>query len=162
MSDLQLTPISILFVDPDIEDRAYWVRRLELASPEYVITTVEEGRTAIEMCRSRRFDCVVLELKLPDISGFEVLTHLCPVASQPDVAVVILTKLLFTTLSAAARTNGAQSYLIKPQTSGDQLDTAIQKAVARVGPTSKRLPTQAMLNDRESLRGGAESETIDG
>jgi len=154
MSDLQPTPISILFVDPDIADRAYWVRRLELASPEYVITTVEEGRTAIELCQSRRFDCVVLELKLPDISGFEVLINLCPVASQPEVAVVILTKLLFTTLSAAAKINGAQSYLIKPQTSGDQLDLAIQKAIAMVGPASKERPSHAMLNDREFVRGG--------
>lgn len=138
MPDSQLTPISILFVDSDIEGRKYWVRRLELAATEYVITTVEEGRTAIALCQSRRFDCVVLELKLPDISGFEVLINLCPLVSQPDLAVVILTKLLHTTLSTAAKINGAQAYLAKSHTSGDQLDLTIRKAMATVGPKEKR------------------------
>jgi len=109
------------------------VRSLELSSPEYVITTVEEGRAAMALCQSRQFDCVVLEVNLPDVSGFEVLNTLCPFASQPDLAVVILTKLEFATLPSVAKTNGAQGYLIKSQSSAEQLDRAIRNAMTMIG-----------------------------
>lgn len=134
MSDPYPVPISILFVDPDIEERASWVRRLELSSPEYVITTVEEGHSALRLCQSWKFDCVVLEVALPDISGFEVLSNLCPLASKPAVAVVILTKLVFPILPMLAEAKGAQAYLMKSHASGDELDQAIRKAIATVRP----------------------------
>ncbi|SLM48103.1 protein of unknown function [Nitrospira japonica] len=78
MSNRYTAPISILFVDPDIEGRAYWLRRLATSSPDYFVRTVEDGHTALKLCKFRKFDCVVLELVLPDISGFEVLINLCP------------------------------------------------------------------------------------
>lgn len=139
MSNRYTAPISILFVDPDTQGRAYWVRRLASSSPDYFVTTAEDGRTALEMCRFRKFDCVVLELVLPDISGFEILANLCPLASKPAVAIVILTKLVFATLPPLAKSNGAQAYLMKSHTSGDQLDLAIRKAIAAIGPTNKEL-----------------------
>lgn len=51
---------------------------------------------------------------------------------------MILTKLVFATLRPLATSNGAQAYLIKSHTSGDQLDLTIRKAMATVGPKEKR------------------------
>lgn len=83
MSNRYTAPISILFVDPDIEGRAYWLRRLATSSPEYFVSTVEDGHTALKLCKFRKFDCVMLELVLPDLSGFEVLINLCPWHRNP-------------------------------------------------------------------------------
>lgn len=135
-----MAPISILFVDPDKEDCASWGQRLTFISRDYSIATTHNGRDALSMCRFRKFDCVVLELVLPDISGLEVLTNLCPIALQPAVAVVILTKLVFTNLPVLAIANGAQAYLIKSETSGDQLDTVIRNAIATIGPSGEESP----------------------
>jgi len=130
-----MTPISLVFVDPDAEDCAFWIQRLTFISTEYIITTTRNGRDALSMCRFRKFDCVVLEVVLPDISGLEVLSNLCPIALHPAVAVVILTKLVFTTLPVVAIANGAQAYLVKSKTSGDQLDLVIRNAIATLGPS---------------------------
>jgi hypothetical protein len=50
MSNRYTAPLSLLFVDPDIEDRASWIRRLASSSPDYFVTTAEYGRTALTMC----------------------------------------------------------------------------------------------------------------
>lgn len=54
MSNRYTAPISILLVYPDIQGRSYWVRRRASSSPDYFVTTAEEGRVAIEMCKTRK------------------------------------------------------------------------------------------------------------
>lgn len=131
------TPISILFVDSNSEDCAHWIRQLALSSNDYLSTTVENGRSALKLLESEKFDCVVLEMVLPDMSGFEVLSHLCPIASKPTVAIVVLTKLVSAACPIVAKTNGAQAYLMKSKTSGGELDLAIRKAIWKVSSSDK-------------------------
>ncbi|WP_370467978.1 response regulator [Nitrospira sp. KM1] len=77
-------------------------------------------------------DCVVLELDLPDMSGFEVLVELVPVARHPTVPVIVLTRLPNRMLTELAVKNGAQAGLHKPTTTGDQLREAVFNAIAAV------------------------------
>ena len=65
-------------------------------------------------------------------SGFDLLLELIPNPKQPSIAVVILTRLVYPTLCEIAKLNGAQDWLVKQSTSAEQLDTAIQQAVASV------------------------------
>ncbi|HVI28644.1 HAMP domain-containing protein [Hansschlegelia sp.] len=55
------------------------------------ISTVGTGREALAALREDPADCVVLDLKLPDMSGFEVLEKIRDDASLSDVPVVIFT-----------------------------------------------------------------------
>ncbi|SLM47679.1 protein of unknown function [Nitrospira japonica] len=137
MSEDGSAPISLLFVDPDTESRAYWVTGLKIASPGYVITEALDGQSALDLCQARTFDCVVLEAVLPDLSGFEVLMHLCPPTSTAIVPVVMLTKLVLARLSNLAKWNGAQAYLLKGYTSVDELDLTIRRAIKWANPTSR-------------------------
>ncbi|MFV3131085.1 HAMP domain-containing protein [Niveispirillum sp. KHB5.9] len=55
------------------------------------ISTVGTGGDALEKLRSEPIDCVVLDLKLPDMSGFEVLESISEDEDLRDVPVVVFT-----------------------------------------------------------------------
>jgi HAMP domain-containing protein/CheY-like chemotaxis protein/signal transduction histidine kinase len=55
------------------------------------VTVVSTGADAIEVVNEQTFDCVVLDLRLPDISGFEVLERFRDTPSLSDLPVVVFT-----------------------------------------------------------------------
>jgi CheY-like chemotaxis protein/signal transduction histidine kinase/HAMP domain-containing protein len=55
------------------------------------IAVADTGKTALAILHEEPFDCVVLDLRLPDMSGFEVLERLRDDVSLSDVPVVVFT-----------------------------------------------------------------------
>jgi len=55
------------------------------------VTVVATGSEAIQTVNQQAFDCVVLDLRLPDISGFEVLERFRDTPSLGDLPVVVFT-----------------------------------------------------------------------
>ena len=124
--------ITVLLIDAGKEDREYWAQRLLISSPEYVVLEAETGAAGQVICRSQRVDCVVLELTLPDMSGFQALKQLVPRAYEPAPAVIFLSRTTLQPMAELALRNGAQAYLIKSHISGDDLDRAIRNALSPV------------------------------
>src|SRR5580765_6638069 len=124
---------SVLLIDGSTNQRTYWADQLRRCSPDYQIFEAADGHSALEVCRSRRIDCVVLELSLPDESGFQTLVDLVPIASRPHVAVIVLTLMTNREVWEIAKQNGAYACLAKKFTSGKDLDNAIQRAMEFVG-----------------------------
>src|SRR5262249_19489638 len=110
---------TILLIDPHKEDREYWTQRLNVSSPNYVVLEAETGKAGLLSCQSNRVDCVLVEVTLPDMSGFEVLVRLVPRARHPEIAVIFLTRQALYSLSDVALSNGAQAYFLKSHISGD-------------------------------------------
>ena len=75
----------------------------------------------------------MLELSLPNQSGFQTLVDLVPIASRPQVAVVVLTLMTYPGVWGLAKQNGAYTCLAKKFTSGEDLERAYQRAVSLVG-----------------------------
>jgi HAMP domain-containing protein/CheY-like chemotaxis protein/signal transduction histidine kinase len=55
------------------------------------VTVVATGAEAIEAVNEQAFDCVVLDLRLPDISGFDVLERFRDTPSLGDLPVIVFT-----------------------------------------------------------------------
>jgi HAMP domain-containing protein/CheY-like chemotaxis protein/signal transduction histidine kinase len=55
------------------------------------VTTVSSGEAAVQAVIEQSFDCVVLDLRLPDISGFEVLERFRDTPSLCDLPVIVFT-----------------------------------------------------------------------
>jgi len=128
---------SVLLIDTNDTDRSYFVTQLKDRSPDYKIQEATDGEAGLTLCRSRRFDCVVLALELSDQSGYKVLVDLVPIANRPNIAVIMLTNRLQRGLREIARQNGAYACFVKQFMSGDDLDRAIHPAIAFVGQMPK-------------------------
>jgi CheY-like chemotaxis protein len=84
---------TVLLIDGHKQDREYWAQRLNISSPDYVVLEADTGASGLAICKSQRVDCVVVELDLPDMSGFKVLLDLVPRFRYPEIAVIILSRL---------------------------------------------------------------------
>src|SRR5262245_32327895 len=62
-----------------------------LAHPDVEIATADSGHDTLAQHREKRFDCMVLDLRLPDISGFEVLEEIQHDETLADLPVVVFT-----------------------------------------------------------------------
>jgi HAMP domain-containing protein/CheY-like chemotaxis protein/signal transduction histidine kinase len=62
-----------------------------LGSDDIRITVVSTGSEALAAVEERSFDCMVLDLRLPDMSGFQVLEKLRDTPSLTDLPVVVFT-----------------------------------------------------------------------
>lgn len=122
----------VLLIDGYDQDRAYYAQRLNYSLPDFVVVEASTGHVGLELCSFRKIDCVIVEIDLPDMSGFEVLVKLIPIVHYPEVAVIVLTRLTSQNLLDLAINNGAQAALHKTVTSGDILDQVVLKAIAKV------------------------------
>jgi DNA-binding NarL/FixJ family response regulator len=128
---------TILLIDHHDDDRQYWVQRLRVCSPDDVVIEASTGKSGLAICRSQPIECVISELTLPDMSGFDVLLQVVPERRHSRIAFIFLTRLVLAPMKHLALNNGAHGYLVKSHSSGDELDSTIQKALASVAPTRK-------------------------
>jgi DNA-binding NarL/FixJ family response regulator len=134
-SDLPTT--AVLFIDESKNQRTFWTNQLKRCSADYEILEASDSQSGLDLYKSRRIDCVVLDLGLPDQSGLKTLIELVPIASRPQIAVIVLTMITARGVRDLAKQNGAYECFVKQHTSGEDLDRAIQRAIAFVGQMPK-------------------------
>jgi DNA-binding NtrC family response regulator len=103
-------PASILVADDDPVARDLLVE--VLAGEGYRVRAAEGGEACVRLAEREPFDLALVDLRMPDLDGLEVLRRLS--ALRPPVTVLILTA--FATLQTAIETiqAGAWDYLSKP------------------------------------------------
>lgn len=100
----------LLWVDDEIEMLKAHI--LFLQKKDYEVMTANNGADAIDLCRSNRFDLILLDENMPGLSGLKTLTHLKEIA--PTVPVVMVTKNEEEDLMDQAIGSKIADYLIKP------------------------------------------------
>jgi CheY-like chemotaxis protein len=125
------TPLNILLIDDSAEDRQIYRRFLEQTSTDYVVHEAEDRVSGLEAATRLRPDCILLDLRLSEDSGFQVLFALQEQDRVPKIPVVMLTGAAWNALEAGARSLGASEYLIKGKIDAPGLDRAIRGAMLR-------------------------------
>ncbi len=100
----------ILVIDDEPNIRFFLEKVLTRDGHE--VTTVASGEEALKQIDEQEFDLALVDLKLKDISGIEVLSHLRE--RQPDTAAIVLTGYASLESAVAALREGAHDYLFKP------------------------------------------------
>ncbi|MBB4442713.1 MULTISPECIES: HAMP domain-containing protein [Rhizobium] len=120
------------------------------------ITSVGSGSEALAALRQNAADCVVLDLSLPDMSGFEVLEQIRDDAEIGEVPVVVFTGRELSPEEDATLHSMARSVVVKGVESPERLldETALflHRVVADL-PAAKQATLQDLHNSDEDLVG---------
>jgi len=92
----------------------------------FEVVLAESGEQGLEMIEKVHFDVVLLDLMMPGISGFDVLSHIK--ALHPDTSIIVITGYATVEHSIEAMKNGAFDFIPKPF-SPDQLRVVVFKAI---------------------------------
>jgi CheY-like chemotaxis protein len=101
----------ILVVDDEVEI----CRNLEeFFALEYDVVTAGDGRQAVERALAEKPDLILLDLRLPEIDGYQVCKRLKTNARTERIPIVMLTALTATPDKVKGIMYGADEYLNKP------------------------------------------------
>ncbi|WP_297295933.1 HAMP domain-containing protein [uncultured Methylovirgula sp.] len=141
-----------------VEDNA--AERLSLSEllghDDIEIVAAETGNGALKILKENPPDCIVLDLSLPDISGFEVLEKIRDDASLADIPVVVFTGRELSSEEDAVLHTMARSVVVKGVESPERLldETALflHRVVSEL-PAAKQKMLERLHNSDEDLVG---------
>jgi two-component system CheB/CheR fusion protein len=134
----------LLLIEDDEIDREAVHRLLEA---NYFLEDAPTGRQALTMVQNRRPDGILLDYRLPDCDGFQLLSQF----ASAGIPVVILTGEESPEIIVEAMKQGAQDYLVKDNISRAALDHAMVNAIEKT--TLKRdLEEQQQILRQQAAR----------
>ena len=92
----------------------------------YKVIGLKRGANALEMIRRSPFDVVIADIRLPDVSGLEILELAKEI--NPDAAVIMMTGYASLETAVDAVNQGAYAYFVKP-VNPDDMKTTIANAL---------------------------------
>jgi HAMP domain-containing protein/CheY-like chemotaxis protein/signal transduction histidine kinase len=144
-----------LLVVEDEPSEQLSVRAL-LEHADIEIEAVTSGEEALSALHHQNFDCVVLDLRLPDISGFEVMEKLSQEETLRDIPIVVFTGKELTPEEDARLHTLARSIIVKGVESPERLldETALflHRVVADL-PVEKQKMLERLHRSDEDLAG---------
>jgi len=101
---------NILIIEDDESTRK--ILTLVLAKKGYATETARTGKEALEKAKKQSFNVTLLDIKLPDMEGMELVAPLKEL--HPDLAVIVITAYASLETALQALKEGAADYITKP------------------------------------------------
>ncbi|UZP68857.1 response regulator [Desulfovibrio mangrovi] len=120
-------PHTILVLDDDPVVRSTMAAFLE--DEGYVVLEADSGESGLEVFRCAHPDAILLDWRLPGMSGGEVLSRMCEEAPTTPVIIVSGTDRMNDVVDALKR--GAWDFLTKPLREFSELSASIQRCLER-------------------------------
>jgi two-component system NtrC family response regulator len=135
---------TIVVADDEERQREALTRALRAAG--HTVLPVAGGEAAVAAVSGQPVDIVITDLRMPDLSGLEVLQRVKQI--QPQVAVLILTAYGTVAGAVDAMKAGASEYVMKP-VDLEELELAVARALEHLD----------LVRENESLRRRLEAST---
>jgi PleD family two-component response regulator len=149
------TSLRLLLVDDDEVDRKAVVRALKQPSLSLEILQCATASEGLRLAATEHFDAILLDYRLPDQDGIEVL-HALRSGRFEGVAVIMLSRQEDPVIAENCLEAGAQDYLLKDEVNGRRLTRAVMQARQRY------LMEEALRASHEELRILSERDSLTG
>src|SRR5690349_13103018 len=145
MNDTTERIVRVLVVD----DEPVLLKALEalLQKKGYAVTGLASPITATQRLAQEDFDVALLDVKMPDLSGLELLTAVKH--RRPEVEVIMMTGHATVETALAAVKAGAYDYLTKPFDDVELVARAVAKAAERKHLFDRNRELEMALRERE-------------
>ena len=114
----------ILVVDDDQIQREWLHRALD---KHYLLTEAETGAEMLHLLGRARFDLILLDYRLPDYTGIELL----PTLARGAAPVVMMTGAGHEAVAVEAMKLGCMDYLVKRDTSAEDVRKVVDRGLAQ-------------------------------
>ncbi len=121
----------ILLVDDEKKTAAVFEAALRQGG--YDVTVAPDGKTALEEVKRAKFDAVLLDQMMPDLSGSEVLRALKTDETTKAIPVAMLTNFGHDEMIKEALNLGAQDYILKYQVAPADLIAKVKRLLGETG-----------------------------
>jgi CheY-like chemotaxis protein len=126
-----------------------------LGHDDIEILTVDTGSDALNTLRETQCDCVVLDLRLPDMTGFEVLEEIRSEPSLSDVPVVVFTGRELSPEEDSRLHSMARSIVVKgvesPERLLDETSLFLHRVVTDLPPEKQRMLERLNSSDEDLI-----------
>jgi len=142
----QTAPTSVLIVEDEVDLRQTIAESLEAEG--FSAAQAVDGADAIERLKGFAYDAIVIDLRLPDVDGMQVLDE--AMARYPDIRAVVITGFGGVAEAVTAIKHGAIDFLIKPFQL-TQLARVLGTALDQQRLRAENAGLRAQLRDRFSF-----------
>jgi len=126
----------------------------------YQVHTAASGEEALEMMRHQGYDVVLTDIRMPGLSGVDLLARIKEEA--PDAVVILLTGYASLETAIESLRLGAHDYLVKPSSSQDIRNSVAQGVERAHNLKHRRVLLRAIRENVEELTGDrGEAEVAD-
>ena len=117
----------ILIAEDDMDIRELVVITLQFS--DYEVVSVEDGAAAVEAARRDSFDLILMDVRMPRMSGYEACRLIKEEEDTQDVPVIFLSAKGQESEIQTGLLAGADQYILKPFAPEELVDT-IQKVLS--------------------------------
>jgi DNA-binding NtrC family response regulator len=138
-------PVSVLVADDEESMRFFLVKTLKRAG--YRVTAANNGREAVDRVVEGSFDLLLVDLKMPEMDGIEVLEAVKKISS--DTVVILMTGYGTVENALEAMKRGAADYVTKPFHT-DAILMCVERALERRRTVRENLRLRHLVEETPS------------
>jgi len=106
--------------------------RMKFETEGFEVETAENGKLGVELCEKMRPDIILLDLKMPEMTGEEALKKIRASAWGKRTPVIILTNVGEEEAPAILKTLNVHSYIVKAELTPRQVTERVKQVLADV------------------------------
>jgi two-component system response regulator PilR (NtrC family) len=138
--------VNILLVDDDHSLRN--MLSFVLGKEGYHVEEAQSGLDALKKLKSRKYDLVISDIRMPDLNGIELLKKIK--THDPELPVIMITAYAATHDAIEAMKLGAEDYVTKPFNL-EELKIVINKSLHKKCIEQENIELKQKLSDREKF-----------